>query len=117
MFRVDSVDVLPDKSMRVNFIITNDAKEPDYLRIKDTSKIHLISDSLERVSGVGKPEGQWAVSQYGAIEFAPDDSIKISFQFPAFQKETRMMNLIFYEGAVENFSGVQIKNLALFTKQ
>jgi hypothetical protein len=109
--RVDSIDVLPEKGFRANLIITNVNNYETIVYLRELNKIQLISDSLERVSVQGKPHGQWVTNPYGGIQFAPQDSIRISFDFPAFERQTRRLTLIFYDGS--GFSA-QLRNIAVF---
>jgi len=112
--RVDSVDVFADRSFGVNLIVTNEGKYASVLAIDKPEKIHLVSDSLERVAARGKPEGQWVTHWTGGIQLLPNDSIKMGFRFPAFQAETKTVNLMFYEGAANQFRDLQIRNISLF---
>ncbi len=111
--RVESIDVLPEKGFRANLIVTNGDAYETVLRLYDLKKIQLISDSLERVSVQGKPQGQWTTNAYGEIQFAPQDSIRMSFDFPPFEKETKRLALIFYQGSIGALS-VQLRNIAVF---
>lgn len=96
--RVDSIDVLQDRSMQVNLIITNNDEIPQAIIITDPSKIQLVSDSLERVSAAGKLEGQRVYGQGSSIQLLPSGSIRMPLQFPAFRKETKTVKLVFYPG-------------------
>src|ERR1700675_506400 len=59
-FRVHSVDVFPDKSMRVNFIVSQTGGSPERIRfsIDHMRYLQLVSDSSDqRLEPTGLPEG------------------------------------------------------------
>lgn len=109
-----SADVLEDKSIRINIVATNPANNRSVLRFVDMGKIQLVSDSLDRVSAVGKPEGQFYMNQEGTIELAPQDAIKLSLKFPAFPQETKRVNFVAYPDAIAGVGAFQLRGIALF---
>lgn len=121
--RVQSVDVFPDKKVKVHLIVTNRQAFTNELYLTDIGKIQFISDSLERVAGVGKPEGQFMLSgnKVGStpgIAFAANDSIRLSLNFPAFREATKTAKLVFYPGSINDLGvAAQIENIALYTGQ
>jgi len=116
-----SVDVLADKSITVNIVATNQANWRNVLIFRDMTKIQLVSDSLDRVTAVGKPEGQFYTRKDGGndlIELAPHDAIKLSLRFPALPQETRRVNLVAYPDAITPVgSGFNLRGIALFAGQ
>jgi hypothetical protein len=114
--QVESVDVFKDRSLRVNLIITNASSVLDFLTLRDPSRIHLVSDALERVSAEGKPEGQWAADSAGNIQFVANDAVRLSLKFPSFHHRTKTVTLIFYKGGVDQLEGTRIPNIKLSTK-
>jgi hypothetical protein len=111
---VDSVDVLENKSLRVNLIVTHEGDHQNVLTFLDVSKIQLVSDSLDRVAASGKPEGQFMSDSRGGIILAPREAIKLSLKFPGFREQTKRVNLIFYYGAISGAAGFTVPNIALF---
>jgi len=117
-FRVQAVDVLPDRSFRLHLIITNGADRGSTMGFVELNKIQLVSDSLERVTLKGKPRGQWVTNSSGQIQFASQDSVRIVLDFPPFENETKLVNLVFYQQSLgHSWPVVQLKNIAVFAEK
>jgi hypothetical protein len=114
-FRVVSADVLQDKSIRINLIITNTTNYQQITGFRYLHNIQLISDSLDRVPAVGKPEGQFQVNSEGIILLVPQEAIKVSLKFRPLPEETKRVNLVAYPDAIVNAGAINIRGIALFT--
>jgi hypothetical protein len=113
-FRVVSADVLQDKSIRINMVITNTSGYQQITGFRHMNQIQLVSDSLDRVAAVGKPEGQFMVDSEGIIPLVPYEAIKVSLKFRPLPEETKRVNLIAYPGAIVNANAINIRGIALF---
>lgn len=118
--RVESVDVFADRSMRVNFLVTNQGRQAVIIQRGQAKAIELISDKLERVSAIGRLEGSFYSQDEQTIRLTPQESIRIAIRFPAFPSEAKTVRLIIRPAGL-NFgylnSEVIIPNIALFASQ
>ena len=128
-FRVHSVDVFSDRSMRVNLVVTNTGQRSASLAVMDLNYIYLVADgSNERVPARGRPEGiSRSTADMGTpggfvFRFAPDDPTRIAFRFPPFEEQARTVRLVInrnaFAGSLSDSppSDFVIRNIALFAR-
>ena len=111
--RITSADVLEDKSLRINMIVTSENDQQTSLEL-NLDKIQLVSDSLARVTATGKPEGSFMSDRNGRITIAGRDAIRLSLKFPPFQEETKRANLVFYFHGIAGQPDFTLRGIALF---
>lgn len=121
--RVHSVDVFPDRSMRVNLVFAFRAESTGEIAFGDLTQIQLVADrSDERVHAQGQVEGpimQLYPNRRG-FRITRQDSVRIGFRFPAFQDSPRTVRFVLYQAAMQwgltPLPDFVIRNIALFAK-